>query len=421
MVERSADVARIWVKHANDCHRMAQETTSTRRAGLLRRGDRLSVFVVLGIAQTLAWASSFYLPAILADIIAADLGVSTTWFFAAFSSALVVSALVGPRVGRIVDAIGGREVLAASNVVLATGLIALALANSQALLWIAWLILGLGMGMGLYDTAFAALGRIYGLEARSAITGITLIAGFASTVGWPLTAWGASELGWRGTCLAWAAAHIILGVPLNLFLPKASAPVAPTEDKEKPNLALDRRMIVLGFAFAASWMVVSAMGVHLPRLLVAAGATSVQAIAAGALIGPAQVGARVLEASLLKRFHPMISARISVALHPIGAGVLAIFGAGAASSAFAILHGSGSGILTIVRGTVPLAMFGPDNYGYRLGLLGAPARIAMAAAPVVFGSLIERYGATALVFSSGLNIAALLALSALRITVSGGR
>jgi predicted MFS family arabinose efflux permease len=382
---------------------------------LRRHQGRLKVVVALGIAQTLAWASTFYLPAILADSISNDLAVSTTWFFAAFSGALIISALVGPRVGRTVDAIGGREVLAASNVVIATGLVALALAKSQAVLWIAWLILGLGMGIGLYDTAFAALGRIYGLEARSAITGITLFAGFASTVGWPLTAWAASELGWRGTCLAWAAANIVLGLPLNLFLPKSSKLVVPVEDKEKPKLAFDRRMIVLGFAFAASWMVVSAMGVHLPRLLVAAGATSVQAVAAGALIGPAQVGARVLEASLFKRFHPMISARISVALHPIGAGVLALFGAGAAS-AFAVLHGSGSGILTIARGTVPLAMFGPENYGYRLGLLGAPARIAMAAAPVIFGSLIDRYGASALVFSSGLSIAALLALSALRIS-----
>ena len=178
-------------------------------------------------------------------------------------------------------------------------------------------------------------------------------------------------------------------------------------------IPLDRRMIVLGFAFAASWMVVAAMAVHLPRLLEAAGATSVQAVAAGALIGPAQVGARIVEASLLKRFHPMISARLSVALHPIGAGVLALFGAGAASSAFTVLHGAGSGILTIARGTVPLAMFGPENYGYRLGLLGAPSRVAMAAAPLLFGLLIERYGAGVLVFSSALSLAALLGLCTL--------
>src|SRR5262245_63008579 len=167
--------------------------------------NRLAVILLLGITQTLGWASSFYLPAILGDRIANDLEVSSTWFFAAFSGALVVSALVGPRVGRTVDAMGGREVLAVSNVILA------------------WLVLGLGMGIGLYDTAFAALGRIYGLEARSAITGITLLAGFASTVGWPLTAWGASVLGWRETCLAWAVAHIVVGLPLNLLLPTSAS------------------------------------------------------------------------------------------------------------------------------------------------------------------------------------------------------
>jgi hypothetical protein len=145
-----------------------------------------------------------------------------------------------------------------------------------------------------------------------------------------------------------------------------------------------------------------------------AGATAVQAVAAGALIGPAQVGARILEASLLKRFHPMVSARLSVALHPIGAAVLACFGAATASSSFAALHGAGSGILTIARGTVPLAMFGPENYGYRLGLLGAPSRVAMAAAPLLFGLLIERYGAGVLIFSSVLSLIALLGLCTLK-------
>ena len=263
----------------------------------------------------------------------------------------------------------------AAAAILAVGLGILAFAHSQVMLWLAWLILGLGMGIGLYDTAFAALGRIYGLEARSAITGITLLAGFASTVGWPLTAWGASEFGWRETCLAWAAAHIVLGLSLNLLLPTSSSVTVSTDDSSKPHIPIDRPMLVLGLAFAASWMVVTAMAVHLPRLLEAAGATTVQAVAAGALIGPAQVGARILEASLMKRFHPMVSARLSVALHPIGAAVLALCGTSAASAPFTILHGAGSGILTIARGTVPLAIFGPQNYGYRLGLLGAPTRV----------------------------------------------
>jgi predicted MFS family arabinose efflux permease len=375
--------------------------------------NRLAVILVLGTTQTLAWASSYYLPAILADPIAQELGMSSTWFFAAFSAALVISALVGPRAGRTVDAIGGREVLALSNVVLAFGLAILGLSHSQPMLWAAWLILGLGMGIGLYDTAFAALGRIYGLEARSAITGITLVAGFASTVGWPLSAWGASSLGWRETCFAWAAAHIVIGLPLNLLLPRPSELALPAEETGEPRVSLDRPMLVLGLAFAASWMVVAAMAVHLPRMLEAAGATAVEAVAAGALIGPSQVGARILEASLLRRFHPMISARLSVALHPIGAGVLGLLGAGVAAAPFTVLHGAGSGILTIARGTVPLAMFGPANYGYRLGILGAPSRVAMAAAPLLFGILIERYGAGVLVFSSLLSLAALLGLCTL--------
>ena len=378
-------------------------------------GNRLGVILVLGMAQTLAWASSYYLPAILADRIAEELGMSSTWFFGVFSASLVVAAMVGPRIGRTVDAIGGREVLAASNLIIALGLAVLGLAYSQPMLWVAWLILGLGMGVGLYDTAFAALGRIYGLEARSAITGITLVAGFASTVGWPLTAWGASSLGWRETCFAWAAAHIVLGLPLNLLLPKPTDGIVSIANAAKPHIPLDRPMLVLGFAFAASWMVVAAMAVHLPRLLEAAGATAVQAVAAGALIGPSQVGARLLEASLLRRFHPMVSARLSVALHPIGAGVLGLFGAATVSAPFTVLHGAGSGILTIARGTVPLAMFGPENYGYRLGLLGAPSRVAMAAAPLLFGMLIERYGVGALVCSSALSLAALVGLCTLRI------
>jgi predicted MFS family arabinose efflux permease len=376
--------------------------------------NRVAVVLVLGTTQTLAWASSFYLPAILGDRIAEDLKMSSTWFFAAFSAALVVSALVGPRVGRTVDAIGGREVLAVSNVVLAAGLTILAFAHSHVMLWLAWVILGFGMGIGLYDTAFAALGRIYGPQARSAITGITLLAGFASTVGWPLTAWGASELGWRETCLAWAATHIILGLPLNLLLPKATR-VATAGDTAKAHIALDWHMIVLGLAFAASWTVVTAMAVHLPRLLETAGATTVQAVAAGTLIGPSQVGARILEASFMRRFHPMVSARLSVALHPIGAAVLGFFGAAVGSVPFTILHGAGGGILTIARGTVPLAIFGPENYGYRLGLLGVPTRAATAAAPLLFGILIDKFGAGVLVFSSALSIAAFIGLCSLPI------
>ena len=255
---------------------------------------------------------------------------------------------------------------------------------------------------------------MYGDTARSAITGITLIAGFASTIGWPLTAWGDATMGWRYTCAAWAAAHLLVGLPLNLLvMPSMRSSVAARAAAIAPNVRIDRTMWLLGFAFAAGWVVSTAMAAHLPRILEAAGATATQAVAAAALIGPAQVAARVLEAGFLKRFHPLFSARLSTITHPIGAAVL-LTGGGWLAMPFTILHGAGNGILTIARGTVPLAVFGPDNYGYRLGLLGAPARIMQAGAPLAFGVLIERFGSGALIFTSLLCVAACAALLAVQ-------
>jgi len=374
---------------------------------------QLPIILALGTTQTLAWASSYYLPAILAAPMADDLGVSANWVFGAFSASLVISAMLGPRVGRQIDLVGGRSVLSGSNLTIAAGLVLLGLSHSITVMLIAWLLLGVGMALGLYDAAFAALGRIYGTEARGSITGITLMAGFASTVGWPLTAWGVAHIGWRETCFAWAAAHIIIGLPLNFFmLPRVKGAKAVTK-AAKPHIPIDRTMILLAFVFAAAWSVTGAMAAHFPRILEAAGATPVQAIAAGALIGPAQVTARIFEVSFLSRYHPVVSTRLACITHPIGAAIVAIVG-GPAASAFALFHGSGNGILTIARGTLPLAIFGPKDYGYRLGIVGAPARMAQAIAPLVFGLLIDIMGSHVLIVSSALSLAALAALFAIR-------
>jgi MFS family permease len=377
---------------------------------------QMRVILALGTTQTLAWASSYYLPAILANPIAHDLGISPNLFFAAFSGSLVISGLLGPRVGRQIDRVGGRQVLSISNVTFATGLALLGAAHSIAVLMVAWLFLGVGMGLGLYDAAFGTLGRIYGDKARRAITGITLMAGFASTIGWPLSAWGLEHIGWRNTCYVWAAAHILLGLPLNLLcLPRIERRAMTAAAGTRPNIPIDRPMVLLAVAFAAAWAVTGAMAAHLPRILESLGATTVQAVAAGAFIGPAQVLARILEASLLSRSHPLLSCRLACAAHPCGAVIIALIG-GPAAIAFAIFHGAGNGILTIARGTVPLAIFGPHNYGYRLGLLGAPARVAQAFAPLAFSLLIDDLGGYVLVVSSGLSLLALFALGMLRVT-----
>ncbi len=242
---------------------------------------QLPIILALGTTQTLAWASSYYLPAIVADPIARDLGVSSNWIFGAFSASLVISGLLGPWIGRRIDVVGGRQVLSMSNVTLAAGLALLGCATSIWVLVAAWLLLGIGMGAGLYDAAFAALGRIYGQSARRAITGITLLAGFASTIGWPLTAWGLETIGWRNTCFAGRGARSRSDCrSICCSCPRSKKKRRKRLPRSSPIFRSTASMILLAFAFATAWAVTGAMAAHLPRILEAAGATSVQAISA---------------------------------------------------------------------------------------------------------------------------------------------
>jgi MFS family permease len=378
------------------------------------------VVAALGGSQTLAWASSYYLPAILAIPIGATIGLSPSWVFAAFSTSLLIAAVAGPTVGRMIDQHGGRGVLMLSNVVLAAGLVAPASANGPVSLFAAWAILGIGMALGLYDAAFATLTALYGIDARGPITGITLFAGFASTLSWPLSSLLDDLAGWRGTCLVWAALNLCLGLPLNRFLPIPAGPMGRRDATGvfvgwKPR----REMFLVAFVFAAAWFVTGSMAAHLPRLLELAGATPLAAITAAALVGPAQVAARLFEFAILRSVHPLVSARLAATLHPIGTAALAILGATGAVP-FAVLYGAGNGLLTIARGTVPLAIFGPHAYGERTGLIGAPARAAQALAPLTFGLLLDQIGLRSLAISASLCLLAFAALLFLRPSTAAG-
>jgi MFS family permease len=378
------------------------------------------VVLTLGVTQTVSWASSYYIPAILAVPIARSLGLPNDRVFAAFTAALVLMAAVAPFVGRQIDRIGGRTVLSLSHVVIAVGLAALALANGPWLMASAWLILGFGMALGLYDAAFAALAGFYGKEARSPITGVTLLGGFASTIGWPIHAVLEQHYGWRVTCFVWAATHILVCLPLSLLtLPRhASSSKEPLREKptasaEPPPPAQRSTMVLISLLFAAAWFVTGSMAVHLPRLLESLGATATAAIAAAVLVGPAQVAARLVEFSAMRQAHPIVSARIATILHPIGAAILFWIGAPAVA-VFAVLHGAGNGLLTIVRGTLPLALFGPQGYGFRQGMISAPARMTQALSPFLFGLIVDSSPLSALLLSSGLMLLSFTILLALK-------
>jgi hypothetical protein len=329
----------------------------------------------------------------------------------------------------------------------AAGLVLLGCAQGVWGLAAAWLILGVAMGSGLYEAAFASLVRLYGRDSRNVITGITLIAGFASTVGWPLSALMDSHWGWRGACFGWAALHLVLGLVLNASLPtvrqlpasmaleptgvnasdetvdaKRTVSAVPTDaaDLDGPLSPAERRRAewILATVFAFAWFISTAMAAHLPRLLQAGGVSMAVAVGVSALVGPAQVAGRLLEFGFLRKLHPLLSARLAALGHPVGVAVLLLVGPTAAM-VFAVLHGAGNGILTIAKGTLPLALFGAQGYGARQGLLMLPSRVTQAFAPWVFGLGMERWGSGALYGSAALGLLAFAALLALPYRVPG--
>jgi MFS family permease len=344
---------------------------------------------------------------------AAELGLASVWVFIAFSSGLLIAAFLGPASGRLIDAHGGRRVLAASSLVFAAGLGMLGASSGIASLFASWLVIGIGMSAGLYEAAFSTLAGIYGRDARRAITGITLIAGFASTVCWPLSAYMDVTIGWRATCYVWAAAHLAIGLPINLLLPAARAGER-AGDAPAPSGGQGRLLVMAGlsFVFAATWFCSTAMAAHLPRLLQEAGASLPAAIAAAALVGPAQVAARLLEFSFMRHVHPIVSARLASLAHPVGvAGLLAVGSPGA--TFFTVTHGAGNGVMTIAIGTLPLVLFGAAGYGLRQGMLMVPARLLQSGAPFIFDVLLSRYGTASLAVTAALGVASFLVLMAL--------
>lgn len=373
------------------------------------------VVSVVGIAQTIAWASTYYLPAVLAAPIARDFGLRSSDLFGLFSLSLIVAALAGPFAGRLIDRVGGKPVLGGTSILFAVCLVLMSNATTVWHLVLAWLGIGVGIASGLYEAAFATVVRLYGQQARSSITGITLIAGFASTLGWPLTSYLEATYDWRMACIIWAALNALVCLPLYGCLPKEPRVEVPlktkksTEHKAKKN---DARIWLLSFMFAATGFSSVAMAAHLPGLLQATGISTASAILVGMLIGPAQVGARLLEFALLKKLKPVVSAKLAVAMHPLGALLLLIFGAPMAMI-FGVLHGAGNGMLTIVKGALPLDIFGANGYGERQGILMAPARIAQALAPWLFGLVVADWGASALYLTALFGVLSLVSLQLL--------
>jgi predicted MFS family arabinose efflux permease len=387
--------------------------------------NRHVVITALGLMQILAWGSTFYLLAVLAKPIVADTGWSYERVMLGLSVGLLAAGLVSPRVGRAIHQWGGRPVLAAGTLFIAAGLALVGASEGYAWYLAGWGVVGIGMGAGLYDAAFSTLGHIYGQQARSPVTLVTLFGGFASTVCWPISAYLVAHFGWRTACLAYAGVHLGLALPLYLAaLPrraKDANDTASTKDSRPIRLAPEQLpvFLVLGAVVTLSAAILSMMGALILTLLQARGLDLPTAVLFGTIIGPAAVSARFIEMLGARHYHPIWTLVASVVLVAIGMSML---WAGSWLLALAIgFYAAGNGISSVARATVPLALWGQDRYPVVMGRLGFPILLAMAAAPMLGAAAFQLYGATgafavlnALAFCNVVMVAALFTLIRVR-------
>lgn len=367
-----------------------------------RRGHAL--IVALGITQVVGYGCLYYAFAVLAPGITASLGWSPEWTYGGFAIGLLFGGLVAPAAGRLIDQYGTRLVMTIGSALAGLSLLALAEARGPVSYIGAMIALEVVSALVLYDAAFTALTQARGTGARRAISQLTLIGGFASTLFWPLTTVLLNSFDWRDIYRIYAVLQFVLCVPLHWLLlpgrirsaPKAAQAIGAADSSPVAYLEGDARrkaFTLLALAFSLQGFLMSAMSVHMLTMLQGLGLSAAVSVGIGAMVGPSQVAGRLVEMLFGTSLDPVTTAWTSAALMPIGFVLLMLGGTTATlAGLFAIAYGISMGLSSIVRGTVPLKLFGPAGYGAMLGKLSAPGLIVKAAAPLLFAMLIERAG-----------------------------
>jgi MFS family permease len=357
----------------------------------------------LGITQITAWGTSYYCLGVLAKPIVAETGWAMTTVFLGFSVALLVMGFISTWVGRLIDRIGARAVMSIGTVLVSAGLLALSQVRDQASYLAVWAVLGVGMRCCLYDAAFAALVQVAPTRGRKAISYLTLYGAYASTVFWVIGHYMNEAYGWRGTLMIFAAINLAVCLPLNwVGLSRrevAGDTASPANAATSPDgPLLQGRMRVIGIVLFALIMsingfVFGVISLQLVPLLEAAGLAGATAVWVASLKGHGQFAGRLVEIFFGRNLKAMTIARIAIGVVP--AALLLLFVARGEFwllVAFTLLLGASQGVITIVRGAVPLALFGANGYGAVLGLIAAPILLVNAFSPAIFALVVERFG-----------------------------
>jgi predicted MFS family arabinose efflux permease len=353
-----------------------------------------NIIRLLAVTQIVSWGSLYYAFTILAPGIRHDTGWRTGVVFGAYSWSLLIAGLAATPAGMLIDRFGGRHVMTAGSLLAGAGLLWLGRAQSVAHYFGAWTLIGIAMAMVLYEAAFATINREFLLQARKGISVLSLFGGLASTVFWPLTLKLDGLYGWRHTWMIYGALQLALCAPLHALLGGGARRRLPQHAQTVRNYTLheavrDPRFWKLAFAFSANMFIFSSLSVHLIPLLQRFGHSVTTAVFVSTLIGPMQVAGRIGEMALARRIQPQTAGKLTFAALPAALLALMFFGVHeAAAAGFCMLYGISNGILTIVRGTVPQALFGRENYGAISGALAGPSLIAKAAGPLAVATFV---------------------------------
>lgn len=360
-----------------------------------------AAIAALGLTQNIGYGTLYYAFSILAPDMARGFGLSTEWIFGMLSIALLAGGLAAPWLGKALDRFGAGRVMTFGSAIAGVALLLCALAPNAASFGIALVLTEMAANLVQYGAAFALLVQLRPNVAARSITYLTLIAGFASTMFWPITTALHQHLSWQGVYAVYAAANILICVPVHFWLSRqlargtAGCGERKAASEVRGSLKPERRrfgfvLMVVGFSLQA--LVSSALLVHMVPLLSGLGLGAL-AVMVGSLFGPAQVASRLINMLLGRDLPPLWLAVISAGLMAISATVL-LLGAPStgAAVAFAGLFGFGNGLFSIVSGTLPLSLFGSAGYGALQGKVMAARLIASAGAPFAIAFAIGHVG-----------------------------
>jgi hypothetical protein len=359
--------------------------------------------LALGITQITAWGTSYYCLGILAGPISRDTGWSRGFVFLGFTVALLAMGIVSSAVGRAIDRRGARMVMSVGTVLVSVGLFALAHVHGKAAYLAVWVFLGLGMRLCLYDAAFVALVQVAPSRGRKAISYLTLFGAFASSVFWVIGHALEEQVGWRQTLVLFALINLVVCLPLHWWglarretdahaVTSAGAAAASVDGPPLEGRARSIAMILFALIMSLNGFVFGVISVQLVPLLEAAGLATAAAVWVASLKGVAQFGGRVVEIVFGRNLRAISVGRIAIGILPAALVLLLVGSSVPLVVAFTLLMGASQGVITIVRGAVPLALFGARGYGAVLGSIATPVLVVNAASPTVFAWIVDRWG-----------------------------